>query len=260
MTPLLELDGIGLAWRQRGRVQPVLTDVSFRLRPGEVVGLIGESGSGKTTLARVILGMVAPDVGAMRFDGGNRIGLSARAIRDFRRSGAIQYVAQDPLGSLDPGWTAGQSIAEPLRIRGTHPAQIPAAVARACTHAGLPADLLDRRPHALSGGQRQRVVIARALVCEPRLLVADEPVSALDASVRARVLDYFAQLRGQLSVAQIFISHDLGSVASLVDRILVLYRGRIVEDGPTAQVIGAPQHAYTRALLAAAPRLRHVAP
>lgn len=254
---LLQVRDLQVSYGRFGAAHRVLDNVSLNIAAGEAVGLIGESGSGKTTLAKVVLGALRPQSGSVGFDGRDLSGLSARELRRFRRGGAIQYVFQDPLGSLDPEWSVFRSIEEPLHMQGVADVEERRRrVREAYDRVGLPAGLLDRLPAQLSGGQRQRVVIARALVCRPRLLIADEPVSALDASARAHVLDLFATLRRDAGLAQLFISHDLGSVAGLVDRIVVLRQGRIVESGSPAQIIRAPVHPYTRELVQAAPRLR----
>jgi len=257
MTELLELRDVHVAYGHLRGGPPVLAELSLSIGAGEAIGLIGESGSGKTTLARTILGAVTPQSGRITFEGRDITALGRSEARQFRRGGAIQYVFQDPLGSLDPEWTIFRSIEEPLHMQQvTSPAERQARVEQALDHVGLRRELLGRLPAQLSGGQRQRVAIARALVSRPRLLIADEPVSALDASARAHVLDLFGKLRQDHGLAQLFISHDLGSVASLVDRIVVLRYGHIVESGPPEQVIRHPFHPYTRQLLEAAPRLR----
>lgn len=254
---LLQAEGLRVAYGHLRAAHTVLEDVSLAISAGEAVGLIGESGSGKTTLAKVILGAVRPQAGTVGFDGLELSQLNGRQARAFRRSGAIQYVFQDPLGSLDPEWTVSRSVEEPLFMQGEADAAARRArVEEAFSRVGLAPALLERLPAQLSGGQRQRVAIARALVSRPRLLIADEPVSALDASARAHVLELFGALRRDAGLAQLFISHDLGSVAALVDRIVVLCQGRIVESGSPQQIIRAPVHPYTRALVQAAPRLR----
>jgi ABC-type glutathione transport system ATPase component len=255
--PLLRVEGLSVWYPGKRFTGPVLSDLSLSLAHGETIGIIGESGSGKTTLARVILGLLPVRYGTLQFEG---ISLSEQSRTEkvmFRRSGAIQYVFQDPLGSLDPQWSVYRSIEEPLLLQGVAPRERrEEIILEAAENVDLSRDLLDRVPARLSGGQRQRVAIARALVSNPKLLISDEPVSALDSTSRVHILELFASLRSRLKIAQLFISHDLGSVASLVDRIVVLYRGSIVEEGRPAEVIGNPQHDYTRQLLAAAPRLR----
>jgi peptide/nickel transport system ATP-binding protein len=234
----------------------VLHGIDLAVDHGEIVGLIGETGSGKTTLARSVLGSVPPTAGSVHVEGSDVSALAPRARRALRRAGTVQYVFQDPLLSLDPDLTAAQSIGEGLRIQGGADASaIAAAVDSALIAVGLDTALGARSPGELSGGQRQRVAIARALVLDPRLLLCDEPVSALDAANRIQVLELLARLRDERGLGVLFISHDLGSVAGIADRIVVLYRGRVVEEGPTARVILQPQHPYTRLLLGSAPTL-----
>jgi peptide/nickel transport system ATP-binding protein len=241
--------------RGRARKQ-VLNDVSFDISQGETVGLIGETGSGKSTIARAVLGLVAPSAGSSVLVAGRQVvGLSSKARRDFRRSGVTQYVFQDPQRSLDQDFTVEQSIAEPLNIAGTlGRTAIADAVREQLQDVQLDPDLLGRFPAELSGGQRQRVAIARALITKPRLLILDEPVSALDSANRVRILELLGRLR-LTDVAMLFISHDLGSVAGVSDRTLVLYRGRLVEVNQTSAIINAPQHPYTRLLVGSAPTL-----
>ncbi|SDE53783.1 ABC transporter ATP-binding protein [Pseudonocardia oroxyli] len=229
----------------------ILHEVDLTVRPGEIVGLIGETGSGKTTLARSLLGLNRIERGSARVAGVDVAGLRGRALREFRRAGAVQYVFQDPLQSLDPDLPVGRSVGEAWEVRGA--ADVAGRVAEALVRVGLDPDLAARLPSEVSGGQRQRAAIARAMITSPRLLLCDEPVSALDASSRTAVLELLLDLRS--SVGQLFISHDLGSVAGVTDRIAVLYQGRIVEEGPTAQVIGEPQHPYTHLLVGSAPTL-----
>jgi ABC-type glutathione transport system ATPase component len=236
---------------------PVLHEVSLEVQPGEIVGVIGETGSGKTTLARTIVGLVPARGGRVEFNGIELSALRGRALRDFRRRGELQFVFQDPLRALDPDLTAAESIAEPLDAAdvGSREERTERA-ARALAAVGLDASLGERVPGRLSGGQRQRVLLARALVTEPRLLICDEPVSALDAANRGHVLRLLLDLREETGVAALVISHDLHSLSGFADRVAVLYQGRIVEHGPTRQVLDNPQHSYTQRLLAAAPRLR----
>ena len=248
---LLELQDLSVDY---GPVR-VLDRLSLRLRAGQVVGVVGESGSGKTTLAKAVLRTVDAADGHVRVDGQDITRLRGGALRRWRRSGAVQYVFQDPLRSLDPGVRIGESIAEGLRI-----ARIPADQARervdaAVEAVGLDAELLTRLPGGLSGGQRQRAAIARALVVQPRLLVLDEPVSALDAASRDRVVQALIALRRSRGeqLGMLVISHDIGSLAALSDRLVVLHHGRIVEDGLTSQIVAKPQHPYTRRLIDSVP-------
>lgn len=251
--PIAQLRSASIGYH---RSTPILHDVSLQIAQGESVGLIGETGSGKTTIARTLLGLTQVITGEVEVDGRDLRRLRGRALRAFRREGVVQYVFQDPLRSLDPDIAVGDSIAEGLDVRGRLARDIRAARIADTLHAvGLDPALASRRPGDISGGQRQRVALARALILEPRLLILDEPVSALDAANRVHILDLLRLSAAERSFAQLFISHDLGSVAGVTDRIIVVYRGRIVEDGPTARVIAAPQHPYTRLLVESAPTL-----
>jgi len=254
-TALLDVREIAVDYR-RGTVRKrALHALSLRIQPAQAVAIIGETGSGKTTLARAILGLVKLDRGSVQIGGEHVSRFSARQWLQFRRKGLVQYVFQDPLQSLDPELPVGESIAEPLHVQGKQSAtERAAAVARYSQLLALDPSLLHRFPGELSGGQRQRVAIARALITEPRLLVLDEPVSALDAATRVQVLQLLARLRAA-GTALLLISHDLGSVASMTDRTLVLYRGTVVEDDATRSVITRPRHAYTRLLVGSAPTL-----
>jgi ABC-type glutathione transport system ATPase component len=233
----------------------VLRGVSLRVAPGEIVGVIGETGSGKTTLARTILGLTAAAAGSIDLDGQELTKLGhGRRRRAFRRAGQVQLVFQDPLRSLDPALRIRESVTEGLAVRGRLDATARQAEAeRALELVGLPPELLERVPGDISGGQRQRVAIARALVTHPRLIVLDEPVSALDASSRGAVLSMLRRLRDELGLGLVIISHDLTSMLGVVDRVVVLYEGAVVEEGPTEQVLADPREEYTRLLIAAAP-------
>lgn len=248
---VLELEQVSVEF---GQVR-VLERISLAVRPGEVVGVAGESGSGKTTLARTVLRAVTPTEGRVSVAGHDVTRLRAGALRAWRRSGAVQYVFQDPLRSLDPGVSVAESIVEGLRIARVPAADAARRRAAALEAVGLDAELIARPPSGLSGGQRQRAAIARALVVEPRLLVLDEPVSALDAASRDRVVQALIALRDRRGrdLAMLVISHDIGSLAAMSDRLVVLDRGRIVEDGPTRRVIAQPQHPYTRRLIESVP-------
>jgi ABC-type glutathione transport system ATPase component len=232
-------------------VRHALRGVALDIEAGETVAIIGESGSGKSTLARLLLGLDRPTAGEVRFDGRPVTGSDA-SLRWLRRETGIVF--QDPSSSLDPRMTVTRIVAEPLRALAV-PGDHAALVATALADVGLDADLGLRYPHELSGGQQQRAAIARAIVHRPRLLVGDEPMSALDVTVRAQVLDLLRRLHDQLGLTMVLVSHDLGLVQHVADRVVVLQDGLIVEEGRTAAVLAAPQHPVTRALLAAAPRL-----
>ncbi|UGQ12131.1 ABC transporter ATP-binding protein [Yinghuangia sp. ASG 101] len=255
---VLEVRGLSVAYAARDRAgEPVLNDVSLDARAGEILGVIGETGSGKTTLARAVVGLAPVRSGLITVDGTPVTGLRGKALRAHRRGGRVQYMFQDPLRSLDPDLTVGEIIAEPLTVGGlTDRAERDSRVAEALESVGLSAEFTTRTPGRLSGGQRQRVSLARAVVTRPRLLIADEPVSALDASNRNHVLLLLDELRRTLGLALVVISHDLASLAGIADRIAVLYRGRVVEYGPSEQVLGAPLHPYTALLTASAPSVR----
>ncbi|GIE31852.1 hypothetical protein Ait01nite_048970 [Actinoplanes italicus] len=250
---LLEITDLDVHYRRRTGRLHVLRSVSLSLSPGETVGVIGETGSGKSTLARTILGLVKASAGRIAIDGTDVASLKPRQWRELRRRGVVQYVFQDPLRSLDPDLTVLDSLAEPLRIQGA--AGIRDKILKILARVRLDEALLDRLPGELSGGQRQRVAVARALITEPRLVLLDEPVSALDSANRVQVLELLKELR-DAGTALLFISHDLGSVAGIADRIAVLYEGEIVEDRPSADVINAPVHPYTRKLIRSVPTLR----
>jgi oligopeptide/dipeptide ABC transporter ATP-binding protein len=260
MTALVAAEGLthwfgrsGLLFG-RGRPVQAVTDVSLAIGRGEAVGLVGESGSGKSTIGRLLLGLLTPSEGRVLVDGADLAGLRGGDLRRLRRR--AQLVFQDPYSSLDPRRRVGAQIADGIAIHGLLPrAQRRARVEALLDQVGLPAAHADRFPHEFSGGQRQRVGIARALAVGPELLVADEPVSALDVSVQAQVLALLADLRSRLGLGMLFISHDLHVVRSLCDRVVVLYLGRVMEAGPAAAVLAAPRHPYTRALLSAAPSL-----
>jgi ABC-type glutathione transport system ATPase component len=255
---VLEVEDLEVHYGLGRRRRRVLHGVSLSVSNGEAVGLIGETGSGKSTLARAVLGLVPFSGGRVVIDGQDVSAAKARQWRDLRRRGVVQYVFQDPLRSLDPDLTAGQSIVEPLLIQGISSAEADARARAFLDRVRLDADLLDRLPGELSGGQRQRVAVARALVTEPKLIMLDEPVSALDSANRVLVMEILKGLR-QAGVGLVFISHDLGSVAGLTDRMAVLYQGELVEVGPTRKIINAPQHVYTRLLIDSAPTLRSAA-
>jgi peptide/nickel transport system ATP-binding protein len=228
-----------------------LNDVSFTLHAGKSLGVVGESGSGKSTLARLVMALERPDEGSVRFAGQDLAALDAPALR--RARSAFQMVFQDPYGSLDPRRTVAQTVAEPLAVlHGAGRAEQRDRAAEVLDAVGLRASDLDKYPHEFSGGQRQRIAIARALITRPQLIVADEPVSALDVSVQAQVLNLMQDLQDRYGVTYLFISHDLAVVDLVCDEVLVLQHGVVVERGATREVFGRPQHEYTRTLLEAA--------
>ena len=246
----------GLMRREVGRVRAA-DDVNFVIQKGETLALVGESGCGKTTVARCILRAQRPTAGEIRFSpaDGETIDLaplSRRALRPLRRH--IQMIFQDPYASLNPRMMVGDIIAEPLVVNGIPAAQRQARVLELLDLVGLPAVARLRFPHAFSGGQRQRIGIARALALNPRLIVADEPVSALDVSVQAQIVNLLLDLQDQLGLSMLFVAHDLGVVRHVSDRVAVMYVGRIVEVAPTVELYATPRHPSTRALLAAVPK------
>jgi oligopeptide/dipeptide ABC transporter ATP-binding protein len=258
MTPLLEARGLtkhflvgrGLLGGGGGVVRAV-DDIAFAIEPGRTLGVVGESGCGKTTTAKLVLRLEKPTAGQILFEGHNVAGLEGEGLQRYRKS--VQAVFQDPFASLNPRMRVDAIIAEPLV---THErldaAAVAARVARLLDVVGLPARSKDLFPHEFSGGQRQRIAIARALALSPRLVVLDEPVSALDVSIRAQILNLLRDLQKELGLAYLFIAHDLAAVAHMSHVIAVMYLGRIVEMGAAARVASAPQHPYTQALFAAA--------
>ncbi|MFE9877755.1 ABC transporter ATP-binding protein [Streptomyces sp. NPDC005784] len=252
--PVLEVKDLEVHYGTLRRRRPALRGVSLSVAPGETVGVIGETGSGKSTLARAVLGLVRASAGSVVVDGEDVSTYGGRQWRALRRRGVIQYVFQDPLRSLDPDLTIEASLAEPLLVRGVSRDEAARRVRAFLARVHLTEDLLDRLPGELSGGQRQRVAVARALVTEPRLVILDEPVSALDSANRVQILRILEELRDD-GAALVFISHDLGSVAGIADRIAVLYQGELVEAGTARDVITRPRHAYTRLLVRSAPTL-----
>jgi ABC-type dipeptide/oligopeptide/nickel transport system ATPase subunit len=256
VSQLLHVQDVDVVLGRGRRANRILHGVSLRVDRGEIVGIVGETGSGKTTLARTVVGLVDPVRGTVSVDGEPISALRGEARRTFRRGGQVQLVFQDPLRSLDPDLTIGRIIGEGLAVQGKLTDEEIAERAReGLVTVGLDPELADRHPGRISGGQRQRVAIARALVMRPGLLLCDEPVSALDASNRNRVLRLLDDVRRSLDIGIVVISHDLGSLAAIADRIVVLYRGEVVEDGPTDEVFGAPTHPYTVKLVDSAPSL-----
>jgi oligopeptide/dipeptide ABC transporter ATP-binding protein len=258
-APILEVSNLkkhyaitrGIFSRVVGQVRAV-QDVSFNVGPREVLGLAGESGSGKTTIGRAILRLVEPTAGNVLFNGENVRAYDRAAMMQFRR--AAQIIFQDPYASIDPTMTVGEAIAEPLRVQKlARGSELKDRVEQLLVDVSLQADLARRRPSDLSGGQRQRVVIARALALEPRFIVADEPVSALDVSIQAQIINLLEELKERRGLAMLFISHDLAVMEYLSDRIAVVYLGRLMEIGPSRDLVSKPQHPYTEALISAVP-------
>jgi peptide/nickel transport system ATP-binding protein len=259
MSPLLEVQDLvkhyplrgGLFSRAAGAVHAV-DGVSLVVAPGETLGLVGESGCGKTTLARLVLRLEEPSSGQLRFEGEDLLALGGRALRARRRH--FQIVFQDPMSSLNPRMTVGEILAEPLQVHGVaRGAAADARVVALLEQVGIPASWRQRYPHEFSGGQRQRIGVARAIALGPKLVVCDEAVSALDVSVQAQVLNLLLELREQLGLAYLFISHDLSVVRHVSDRVAVMYLGQIVEQGPAEKLFAGPAHPYTQALLSAIP-------
>lgn len=252
MSALLELENITMHYPVRGtrNVVRAVDGVSLSIQPGQTVGLVGESGSGKSTIAKLALKLQEPTSGELRFRGESLRGVKGRALKPFRQQ--VQAVFQDPYASLNPRLRIGETIAEPLlaaneRLNASQRAE---RVAEALAAVELPADVAQRYPHQFSGGQRQRVAIARALILKPSLVVLDEPISALDVSIRAQILNLLADLQQKHQLAYLFIAHDLPAVGAISDVIAVMYCGELVETGPAAGIATQPLHPYTRMLFA----------
>ncbi len=259
--PLLEVSNLVKTYRLAGvgpfsrkSARPALAGVSFSMRRGRSFGIVGESGSGKSTLARIALALDRPDSGAVRLEGRSLFDLRRRELRALRAH--MQMVFQDPYGSLDPRQRVERIVAEPLAaLGGASRAERRARVQASLEAVGLKASDAVKHPHEFSGGQRQRIAIARALITRPKLVVADEPVSALDVSVQAQALNLMSDLQIEAGVTFLLISHDLAVVAHICETTAVMYRGRIVEIGPTDALFAQPEHPYTRELIDATPRL-----
>jgi peptide/nickel transport system ATP-binding protein/oligopeptide transport system ATP-binding protein len=244
----------GVFRRRTGEIKAV-DDVSFDIEPGQTVGLVGESGSGKTTVGRTLLKLTPATSGEVLYDGRDILPMSESEFRPLRKD--MQMIFQDPFGSLNPRMTIGAILAEPLEI---HFPQMTkddrrARVAELLRLVGLPADAMGRYPHEFSGGQRQRIGIARALAVKPKFIVCDEPVSALDVSVQAQIVNLLQDLQEQLGIAYLFIAHDLAVVEHVSDHVIVMHRGKIVESAPAGAIYEDPQHEYTKKLLSAVPKL-----
>ncbi len=259
-VPVLEARGLSVTFPARGRSGPVraVDGVNLSVGHGEIVALIGESGCGKSTLARAFIGLVKPTAGEVRYEG-EILRYSASALKRYRRH--VQFVLQDPAASLNPRQNTYDAVAEGARLHGIR-AGLDNRVADALTAAGMrpPEQFFHRYPHELSGGQQQRVVIAGALALEPSVVVADEPVSSLDASVRGEILKLILDLRDEFSLSALVVSHDLGVAWNIADRVAVMYLGRIVEVGTVSEVLLSPKHPYTRALIAALPDISRSEP
>ena len=253
MKPILDIENLSVAYPGRGKSHVyAVRGVTLSVAPNETLGLVGESGCGKSTLVRTVMGLVEKSAGRIAFDGRDLDTFSASELRKTRLD--FQMVFQDPFASLDPAMTVGEIVAEALKRRtGGSRTERRAAVSAILERVGLPAEAASRFPHEFSGGQRQRIAIARALAVKPRLLIADEAVSALDVSVQSQILNLLTKLKKEDGLSMVFVSHDLSVVRHMSDRIAVMYLGQVVEYGTAKEVMGNPLHLYTRALLSASP-------
>ncbi len=250
--PILEVEDLKTHFALPHGTVRAVDGVSFSVRRGSIVGLVGESGSGKTTVGRSILRLVEPTGGAARFEGQDLLALGPKEMRAYRRR--LQIIFQDPYSSLNPRMRVGAILAEALDTHGLAKGAVrPGRIAELLTRVGLSPDHARRYPHEFSGGQRQRIGIARALAVEPDLIVADEPVSALDVSVQAQILNLLQELQREFGLTMLFVAHDLSVVEYLCDEVVVMYLGRIMERGPSREVYARPRHPYTKALIATAP-------
>jgi peptide/nickel transport system ATP-binding protein len=256
--PVVDIRDLRVTFGQGASLVKAVDGVSLAVRPGETLGIVGESGSGKTTMGRALLRVYAPKGGQIlyrRADGAvvDLAGCDQRTLKEMRRE--IRMIFQDPVSSLNPRMTVAQIIGEPLLVNGiARGKELDDRVAQLMADVGLEPAWRERYPHAFSGGQRQRIGIARAVALRPRVVVADEATSALDVSIRSQMLDLMLKLQDEMNLAYIFISHDMSVIRYMCDRVAVMYRGRVVEEGPTDQVTNDPEHAYTKALLSAIPR------
>jgi len=253
MTALLEVDGLAKSYPGRRGPVPAVRGVSFSIEAGETLGLVGESGCGKSTLAACVQGLVAPDAGAIRIGGVSLTEAGRAERRQLRRR--IGLVHQNPYAALDPKMRVGAIVAEPLvAVLGLRGAVVQSGVEACLADVDLEPDFAARYPHQLSGGQRQRVAIARAIALDPDLLILDEPTAALDVSVQARILNLLKAIQARRGLSYLFITHNLAVVEYMTRRVLVMYLGRVVEEGPAARIFAGPAHPYTQSLLAAVPR------
>jgi peptide/nickel transport system ATP-binding protein len=256
--PVIEVRGLKMHFSAGGNVTKAVDDVSLTVRPGETLGIVGESGSGKTTMGRCLLRVYEPNAGAIdyrRADGSvvDLVSADEPTLKAMRRE--IRMIFQDPVGSLNPRMTVAQIVGEPLLVNGlASGSELDDRVAGLLKQVGLDPAWRERYPHAFSGGQRQRIGIARAIALKPRVIVADEATSALDVSIRSQMLDLMMNLQDELGLSYVFISHDIGVIRYMCDRVAVMYRGKVVETGQTDQVCDDPAHDYTKALLSAIPR------
>lgn len=249
--PMLEVTDLVVTYGSGRHAFAAVDGVSFALAPGETLGLVGESGSGKSTIGKAILGLHQASAGTVRFQGRD---ITKDSLQKRRTSASeLRVVFQDPYSSLNPSMTIGETLIEPLRLRGVSKDAALLRAREVLASVGMPVDAADRYPRQFSGGQRQRIAIARALVADPEIVVLDEPVSALDLSTQAQVLNLLAELRDKLGISYLFIAHDLGVVRFLAQRVVVLYRGQVMEIGPADAVVEHPRHPYTQALVAASP-------
>ena len=254
-APLVQLQGVSKHFRVGKAVLRAVEEVSLEIQRGETLGLVGESGCGKSTLGRTVLRLYEPTAGTIRFEATDVTKLSQRALRPMRRH--MQMIFQDPYASLNPRMSVGEAIAEPLDIHGlvNTPAERTRRIAELLDRVGLREDAAGRYPHEFSGGQRQRIGIARALACRPQFIVCDEPISALDVSIQAQIVNLLEDLQGAEALTYLFISHDLKIVQHICDRVAVMYLGRIVELADATALYRTPSHPYTQALLSAVPRV-----